>query len=509
MIGTGQATQGIPYWKEKLQILRNVLGAYTDADIVDIVYSDESQLAWQVKDNLRKWHKHRPRRRDGPRIFFDALAETLGCDPEISGVMLIEATLEQFISYLPQNAREAINKKSQGETVELQALFDAAVAKTIAPDLTRPPGITNAISSDLDFLSNAKVPRAAASALQTFGSMMVRKRGYIESIDADIRKGQINQQHYYLTPDAAATWSNLVRAEAYPTYDQCKSGLRTMVETQVWREAIVEAKPSSIVMLAGGGAPTKDLVILHSVLNLISAERDVLNYFIVDNSPYMLLTSIWWLEESLPTVIGGERVKLKPVWHDVLDLYNYRSTFRNGGGAVFGITGGTIGNLGEQDFFDSLDAVSEPGDLLFVSADTLDNMPIDSLESDLITKYNNSAMRRFVSPGVRSVIGNLDLSESLSSAFSRIKTELRAGKEQHLSDVENTRSITLTLDVDNRELILLSSTRYQSDKLVSFASEFGGWEPISSIPSPLNPHFVQFLFRRNKKEIIRSRRRQR
>ncbi|MFZ1991212.1 MAG: hypothetical protein WAW96_15745, partial [Alphaproteobacteria bacterium] len=87
-----------------------------------------------------------------------------------------------------------------------------------------------------------------------------------------------------------------------------------------------------------------------------------------------------------------------------------------------------------------------------------------------------------------------ELNESQASVFKRIDVDLKDGKNNGLSDVENSVSVKLSLDVDG-EITLLSSTRYSSVQLRAFAENFG-WTQIHAQPSPLNEHFVQFLFER-------------
>lgn len=473
---------GIPFWDEKLLISRILLGGYTASDVADLVYPRDAQLASQVKDNFRKWRRGRPKRNDGPKAFFDALAATLECDQSITGAMLVESDIDQFISYLPaekqDKAREALQ---EGAESDLPARADEVVAK--------------AIESSSPDMADTTVQKLPNSVIANFRAMMFRNQGAVESIERGIKLGRINQRHYYLTPDAASTWSNLVRAEAYPTYDQCKSGLRALVETTIWQQTIAAGDCATVVMLAGGGAPTKDIVLINSLLHTKSLENQEINYLIVDISPYMLMTSVWWLEESLVHVTGGERVQVTPVYQDVMKMHDCKESFRHSKNVIFGMTGGTIGNLSEEEFFKSLGHVAESGDLFILSADTLGDTPLDVTAPELIEKYNHREMHRFISPAIRALIAELDLSESVRSALNRVNINLRDAKKGKLSDVNESLSVTLTFDTDERNFMLLSSTRYRADALASFADRFG-WELLLPVCSPLNERFIQFLFRR-------------
>ncbi|MFZ1990656.1 MAG: L-histidine N(alpha)-methyltransferase, partial [Alphaproteobacteria bacterium] len=355
---------GVRDWDQKLLILRPILGAFNKLDICDKVYPNDSAFAMTVYGNLGKWRRSRPTRKGGPKVFFDDLARTLGCEPHVTGVMLIDAPIDEFISYLPEAKRPLARMALKlGPEVDLPQLTEAAMTFAQLEDLE---------SGDA---SPAAATKPHKLTVDRFKSMLVHNRGYIESITEGIHQGHINQRHYYLTPEATLGWNSLVRAEAYPTYDQCKAGLRALVDGAEWKTAIASRTPHVAIMLAGGGAPSKDMVFIRSLLELTGTAK--LRYFIVDISTYMLFTSMWWIHDAIAGTPGGDRVDIQPVLSDVLELQEAKGLFRSGGSAVFAITGGTIGNLSEIEFFRSLNAVSEPGDLLVLSADTLDGMTTD------------------------------------------------------------------------------------------------------------------------------------
>jgi hypothetical protein len=237
-------------------------------------------------------------------------------------------------------------------------------------------------------------------------------------------------------------------------------------------------------------------VLINSLLQCKPLTGKNLDYVLIDYSYYMLITSHLWLEDSLLHIGDASRVTVHPVQHDILDLKECEDGLRLSENVIFGITGGTIGNLDEAEFFQSLNEVSRPGDLLILSADTLGDGPLNEAKSALIEKYNHKEMRRFILPGVRAVVAEFDLPESVSSVFGKIKIDLEDAKAAGLSSIDRTGSVTLSLDVKNRHLVLLSSTRYNADALEAFAAGYG-WKLLVPVPSPLNSDFVQFLFQRN------------
>jgi hypothetical protein len=70
-----------------------------------------------------------------------------------------------------------------------------------------------------------------------------------------------------------------------------------------------------------------------------------------------------------------------------------RKVFHKQGKVVFAIAGGTIENFSEAAFFGSLNRAAGDGDLLIISADTIDGVPSDEVEKTLTHKYNNPDLR--------------------------------------------------------------------------------------------------------------------
>jgi hypothetical protein len=215
----------------------------------------------------------------------------------------------------------------------------------------------------------------------------------------------------------------------------------------------------------------------------------------------MLKASTVWLSESLREVAGAEMVEIIEHWQDMMELKGCSDDFRRGGSAVFAITGGTIGNVSEQAFVNSVDAISHPGDLLIISADTIDGASSSIVEKDLLKKYDHPGMRRFVAPSIHALIGEMKLSESSESIFERLQISLSPAKKAGLSDVDDSYAVTLCVEAGGWNVTLLSSTRYRLECLNAFAATFG-WVPISVTESPLNSQFKQFLFRRKDAAIF-------
>ncbi|MFN2400641.1 MAG: L-histidine N(alpha)-methyltransferase, partial [Gemmatimonadaceae bacterium] len=368
---------GIQAWDEKLKIASSLLGAYSTRELVEekvLPEAANSTLVQKVLESIHKWRDHRPRNTGGPKEFFDVLARKLRCEPHVTGVMIVDASLRQFIDYLPREvrARQLVGGPPGGERCD-----------------------------DLISLPGGKIR-----------SVLLHKKRPLESIVSGVLSGRVDQRHYYLTPDSADVWNNVVRSEGYPTYDDCKAGLRALLESEVWTSRLTAAAPTTTVMLAGGGAPTKDIVILRNLLSQRYLQDATIRYCLVDVSVYMLINSQTWLDDTLPSIAGHERIELRLIHGDVLDLNPCRPHIRSGGSVLFGMTGGTIGNLSEKAFFRSLELVSEEGDLLILSADTLDGLDKNDLDQSLTKKYSVPEIDNFVEPAVRVALDKMGATES-------------------------------------------------------------------------------------------------
>jgi hypothetical protein len=96
-------------------------------------------------------------------------------------------------------------------------------------------------------------------------------------------------------------------------------------------------------------------------------------------------------------------------------------------------------------------------------------------------KYDNPALRRFIRPVVKAVPAAAHSHEDEDSALSRIRVALQPGIEVNASDVKESTSVIVTLDVGGREVTLATSTRYEPSELIGFAVRFG-WQAVCRPP---------------------------
>jgi uncharacterized SAM-dependent methyltransferase len=463
-------------WSNKFKLYQRLLNVQSNRSVVySILWREQdANLAEKVYANVVKWVTGRstPSYGAGIQAFFDGLAEELKCEPGVNGSTLIEATIAETVSFLGQDER--------------------AVAAHVLRTLEASSNLTE---NDTEISSPAITSRNLD--MEDLGAIWLQHTGPIQTIASGLAEGRIDQKHYYLDPESSDAWSRIIDAQSYPTYEHCLMSLRALLESPEWSRCVEHSKPCTSVMLAGGGAPAKDLLILRN-LNKQSYAGECIYHYLIDISLYMLRYSAMWLCGNAAVFNSfRRRVVIKPVHQDILS-FNKRDNDRlhEHGAVVFAITGGTIGNLSEAAFFRSLDQVAVRGDMFVMSADTIDDLSSED-QRILVSKYDNQDLRLWLKPVMRGVLSETESShpESLEHALSRIKVHLRSGDDGHVSDIPQSRSVVVTLDIKGREVILLTSTRYQTSQLSAYAAGHG-WECLGQISTQANPNFKQFLFRR-------------
>jgi uncharacterized SAM-dependent methyltransferase len=214
----------------------------------------------------------------------------------------------------------------------------------------------------------------------------VSRLASLEAAKDGLKRGRIDQRVYYLNPDSADYWKDLISSEQYHQYTECKEALEKLVAKPAWVDFFENAKGDGIVML-GGGSPTKDLVLIKSLLDLSPANATV-HYALVDISQYMLMSAFRLIDSALRQMQIRSKVHITTLCWDFMDLIGARRRLRRDAKNVaWALPGGTIGNLDELHFFESIAAKAAPGDLLIIGAETKRTQAFSALRKLLNDKY--------------------------------------------------------------------------------------------------------------------------
>ena len=454
-------------WRKKLEAIKLILGAGSYDDLLREVLREvvpPDKLPSHINESARRAlgkSGHHNSNNDTVMLFWKTLPSVLKCDNGITGEFLKEAGFDQFLKYLPNASRERVT-----EVVS----HPSPSPKVIAPIVKKPP---------------------KPSSRTSFFNVLIHNNLRISS---NAPPPYDKQKYCYLNPNAAENWNELIGTSTYTSYKYCLISLISLFNQDLWEEKIKEGSYNGVVSLTGGGAPAKDAELIQSLCSLReNTTEQTLYYHIVDISIYMLMASI----DHLNTVTKiqkkcGHQVELIPVLADVTEDRINQSFFK-GDNRIFLITGGTLGNLSEKAFFQSLNGMSKVKDLLILSVDTFDNTnPMN--ESKLLTNYNpniNIQMKEIITPIVHAIRNQYDIPLQLKDIIAQVKVKL-----SELSDIKGSKSLELSLEWEDEEIGLVKSTRYISSNLVKFAEE-NGWTHLYTHPCDLNTQFVQMLFIRN------------
>lgn len=308
-------------------------------------------------------------------------------------------------------------------------------------------------------------------------------------------RGKIDQKFYFLNPDSAHTWREVISSGQYRQYIECSDALETFLadeDSQIWRKFISSGTADGAIMLGGGG-PSKDMAIIGSMLDHAPTDSKV-HYSLVDISIYMLMSSVQLIDSSLILERRRARVELSPVIWDFMNLLGAGPKLRRPGKNVaWFLPGGTIGNLDEQAFFHSISEEAEPGDLLILGAEMLGHQDFEAEKAILTRKYRQPAIRGFLGTPLRAAWHELKLPMSLDEALDNIKIDLVDGLSSRHSTIPGSAAVEIFVEVNGEKTVLLTSTRYTESSLCEAIARHFKFE--QAVPSGKNKNYKQLIFR--------------
>jgi len=244
-------------------------------------------------------------------------------------------------------------------------------------------------------------------------------------------------------------------------------------------------------MLCGGGAHSKDAVLIKSLLD--SAKQSNTGnkrkkYSLVDRSSAMLELSRTKIEELLDKKHGHDAIEVKALRRDVMAM-NGSEPIRSQGNIAWFNTGGTLGNLDENQFFESLNKVSQKGDLLIIGVNCIDESGEVDLEA-LAKEYESDVVKDLVAVPLSAVWSSLSVDESPDEALASINVEAVADTYSAVSN-----AITVVAKLPSKtmgDIILFKSSRYCEKSLIDFSASYQ-WQHVASIEG-LDDTFKQIVF---------------
>jgi len=470
----------IPDWNMKRELARIAFGFPRVNDVVHEYFDvigppelDDADPRGKLLDLWGRWGKIRtvPSRRYAS--FFEWISKKLQVQETIFGQSIIRDGIADFFDRLGGAARtlqfEALNRKDILDDEYRTFLASRAPAVPPAAPL-RPPAV-NTIEG-----RNQQPPQARAAYAVGFPLWHLyndKLRTIMQGFDAK----HIDQSFYYQTPESTSLWFAITNSPEYSLFDSCSVGLSRLVTSTEWAAFVGSPEFHGVVMLGGGGAPIKDLVILRSMLrhDRFRGVGEVVRHALIDTSSFMLETSRRDLEEKLkpPLVQDREKIEIECIKCDIMNLETVRSFLPRPTGkkVAWFLTGGTIGNLNEAKFFESVANVAEPGDWLVVAAGCFDQTPNREALKALENEYMQTELRDFIRSPLRALWTELKLPGTAEDAVDRIHIKAIHGQES-LSSVLDATTVTgkVTLP-DHGEILLFKSSRYREESLIRLAND--------------------------------------
>jgi Histidine-specific methyltransferase, SAM-dependent len=295
--------KGIRDWDAKQVAIHVVVGHETKPALIAAVMPDGegSDLAESVLDSWASWARSDPEALPG-RTFFERLPQEMKFQRPVTHLDIVRSSIREFLEYLRPEDRA-------------QVLADARF-RPFADRLQAKGGRTN-----------------IAKMGQRLFHYVVDTHAHEQTIRDGLRAGRIDQKYHYQSQETALRWSDVINAEDYSSFDDCKAGLRAMFLK--WPTTIPLTSISTVINLGGGGAVSKDKVILNALMERRHPSGSKLRYCIVDISSYMINSTMPALAKHLESKGWQESVESDPIVGDILMLSDYISHLEDRDGGFF------------------------------------------------------------------------------------------------------------------------------------------------------------------------------
>lgn len=448
---TTKGMKGITDWDKKRKALRLLFGSTRDEELAAAILANGTEeQANALRESFKNWHSNNDPTGNTGRLFIESLAKRLvekGSKSKNIQAIIWKGTYKNFYEIIPENFRAGIQKPEEADN------------ETINSSLGN---------------SNTHYP------------VWVNCLHPYETVESCLINGRIDQKFHYLSPDSADLWRKIINSDEYHQYKECKSAFEVICkDNNVWR--MFFQKNNGVIML-GGGSPSKDLLIMNSVLELLPSSHKVI-YAIIDYSHYMLDSSFMIINHRL---VSDEhyrsRIKLSFIRDDFLKLSGIKKILKCENKNVAWIfPGGTIGNVDERKFFDSIANEATSGDLLIIGAEMIG-------DQDVTDKYDTWAVKQLISTPLRALWHKLSDKGSLQEMLTRIETNIVSGENNDHSMINGSKTIEMLLPSEN--IVLATSTRYDEKHFIEFAARKFFYLEASEA-SMHNPNYKQLIFRFN------------
>ena len=468
----------------RLDAVRSIAKTYFDSlrsfDTTSALSSVYSQNWGSVSPKLDKDNTHN---------FLTAICifiEQLGGREGVEISELFDSSIIEFIDYFPDDLHDQLNLAARPEQAGNSNFWKTAL------EYKRFDKAFGAVCfDDMDFESN-------------------------------ISSQRIDQRMFYMHPSSADAWRNLVGPQGdYDKFDRCRGTLKKLInKAEFSHEFLRNPMINNVVILGGGGAPEKDIDLMRRTVELGNYTTDYkLTYKSLDISYWMLReTHKAYMDKGTYTRHPKNCVHPMYIIGDFMTLYKHKDIIRylddneekhKKARTLFAITGGTFGNVNEEEFFTSLNTVASKGDCLIISVSCIKEHDDDATEDhlkdevgeDLIdTETHGEQYKYEASPHVKELVkiamldylARTDAEDDINDVLNY--SQLPARQREDAEDVVSGASIIqLVTNIRGRQIVVHEHTNYSLDGLILFAAE-RRWKHLSTEVCEESGAFAQLLF---------------
>ncbi|MBB1299961.1 L-histidine N(alpha)-methyltransferase [Pseudoalteromonas sp. SR44-8] len=480
-------------WKSKKEIVRLLYNEMSDEQVIVRIYYDQGNFNFTL-EGLIDFYKYRWGKPGRPLLkrnnkyihFFKVLSIELGLDEEVFGNQIVYGDLIDFMRALPVEGLERVRSAINNHEIE-----DKLIEKCIESELNLITKQFDEPSQNLNL--NIEVPKSA-SWFAIYHKSGEKKK----TIEQAFFNNSLDQSAFYQTPESVLRWQQIIEHPLYEGFDACKGTLKKFVKTSHWKSLINSKDFDGCIVLTGGGAPEKDLIITSSIINEITPKKPIL-HALIDTSSYMLSYSINFIEERINTNLNvlSSYIDFKFLECDIFQLSDLWLK-KKGKNYCWFIPGGTLGNLSEKAVFELLASQCNEGDMLVLGIGIVPTSgraeDIGRLKDQLIEEYKSDEVMDLLKIPIQSLCGVFNQKNNLVENV--MKTwKLDVLEDNESSDVKGSLTPVASVELESKERVeLFKSTRYDLDELILFAKKYR-FEYINNI-SHGDESYCQVVFKR-------------
>lgn len=462
-------------WHDKRKFLFRVFNADSHpgllAQVLGGMSFKDSEAVPKFADTMQRWPDAVTAKTPMACIFFERVASKLECHPDVTGVRLMEVSYPQFVALIPEcNRSDGID-------------FDGFVE----PDTEQ----------DFAELEEQLLSQFDADMFEI--TFFEYELGQQPSVRAAASNGALDQRLFYQHPDCAEHWETIINGMGYPTFNKCKYSMDRMLDTPAFLHETANDPLGRVVMLGGGGGFAKDCSIIARLLKTGAySAKHPLTYTLIDVSTHMLRRSRLRLAHNWQHTDWGKRVAVKLISGDFMHFSRprYRSHLRSRHGPIlWTLSGGTLGNISERRFFESLNKVAAKGDLFMLGTSILTDKA--SNDADASKRYLSPSVTALLRSPLQDLLNFLNSRMPVDRLLSSLTVDTRDGRAFGVTDIPDSRTAVMTATIGNIDYSVLNHTNYDADALIEFAATYG-WKCIErALPGYDDAgDFCQFLFKK-------------